>query len=306
MSLGLLFPGQGTQYPEMLPWLDDDAAGGSGALALLRAAVGADWRSRLHDPAWAMRNAVAQPLLTGACLAAWQRLAGLLPAPSAVAGYSVGELAAFGAAGVFGADAAMQLAQARARIMDECAAGHDGGLLSVGDAAPGLLERLCERHGLAVAIRIAPDRAILGGAAPALAAAAAEAARAGATVARLAISVASHTPWMAAAVAPWRAAIDQVAFAAPVTALVCNHGGVALRRPEALRAALAAQIASTVQWDRCVETMAERRVRCVLEIGPGATLSRLWNASRPGIPARSIDEFRSPEAAAAWARNTLA
>ena len=306
MSLGLLFSGQGTQYPEMLSWLDDGDADGSEALALLRDAVGADWRSRLHDPAWAMRNAVAQPLLTAACLAAWQRIAGLLPPPIAVAGYSVGELAAFGAAGVFDVEAALQLAKARARIMDEVAAGCDGGLLSIGGAAPGLLEHISERHGLAIAIRIGPDHGILGGAVAALAAAAVQARQAGATATRLAVSVASHTPWMAAAVAPWRAAIDQVRFAAPAAALICNQGGVALRRPEELRAALAAQVASTVQWDRCTETMAERRVRCVLEIGPGATLSRLWNTSRPGIPARSIDEFRSPDAAAAWVRNTLA
>jgi [acyl-carrier-protein] S-malonyltransferase len=67
-----------------------------------------------------------------------------------------------------------------------------------------------------------------------------------------------------------------------------------------LRRALAQQIATTVLWDRCMDTMAERGVRCVLEVGPGSALSRLWQARHPDIPARSIDEFEQPAGVARW------
>jgi [acyl-carrier-protein] S-malonyltransferase len=46
--------------------------------------------------------------------------------------------------------------------------------------------------------------------------------------------------------------------------------------------------------------IAERQPSCVLEIGGGRALARMWSARYPGIPARSVDEFRGPDGAAAW------
>ena len=99
MSFALLFSGQGTQHPAMLPWLADD-----GLVRDMCARLGVDdWRRALADPAWAQRNDNAQTLLTGLALAAWNQLAPQVASPAAVAGYSVGELAAFSAAGVIDA-----------------------------------------------------------------------------------------------------------------------------------------------------------------------------------------------------------
>jgi [acyl-carrier-protein] S-malonyltransferase len=106
-----------------------------------------------------------------------------------------------------------------------------------------------------------------------------------------------------------RAFAEQLAalpFAVPRTTLVCNLGAATPRRAEALKQALAGQIAATVPWDACQDAIAERRVRCVLEVGPGSTLSRLWNAREPQVPARSIDEFRSAAAIADWVAAVLA
>jgi len=96
MSYAFVFPGQGTQHPDMLPWLERDGTGGE-ALRALEDALGADWRERLADPGWAERNDVAQPLLAGVSLAAWEAVRDGLPRPAAVAGYSVGELSSFAA-----------------------------------------------------------------------------------------------------------------------------------------------------------------------------------------------------------------
>jgi [acyl-carrier-protein] S-malonyltransferase len=64
--------------------------------------------------------------------------------------------------------------------------------------------------------------------------------------------------------------------------------------------ALATQIATTVRWDECMENLHARAPSCVLEIGPGQALARMWNQHHPDIPARSCDDFRSAAAIAAW------
>ena len=112
---------------------------------------------------------------------------------------------------------------------------------------------------------------------------------------------------MAAAVEPLRAELARTPFAPPqTTALVCNRHGHTEHRPEALRAALAEQIAQPVQWSTCMTTMQEHGVTCVLEVGPGNTLARLWQTLHPAIPARSLDEFQHPDNAVAWVRRHLA
>jgi [acyl-carrier-protein] S-malonyltransferase len=306
MSLGLLIPGQGTQHPAMLPWLLH-AGAPDPTLDRLAQALGADWRTRLDDPRWATRNAVAQPLITGVALALWARLQAHLPAPTAVAGYSVGEVAAFSIAGVFDADTALALAQARAQAMDAAAAQHPaGGLLAVRDLSAEALAPVLQRHGLAVAIRMGPRRCIVGGAATALDAAERELVADGVSCTRLGVQIASHTPMLAEAVPALAATVAALAFSAPRAALVCNATGEVVRRPAALREACSRQVAQTVPWDRCMEALAERGVQCVLELGPGTTLSTMWNARFPAIAARSADEFTHPDAVIAWVHDQIA
>ncbi len=304
MSFGLLFPGQGTQHPAMLPWLGRDEAGGA-ALQALVATLGADWRERLADARWADSNAVAQPLLAGAGLAAWEAMRGALPRPAAVAGYSVGELAAFAAAGVFDVSAALRLAVVRAAAMDACARDAPGGLLAVSDLALAASADIAARHGLAIAIRLSAEQCVLGGLVERLDAAEPVLAAAGARCKRLAIRVASHTPLMAAATIALRDALAAQPFVRPDMLVVCDASGRGERDPAALKDALAAQVSRTVVWDACMDALAEHRLRCVIELGPGTTLSKLWNARHPATPARAIDEFRSPAAAAEWVRRAL-
>jgi [acyl-carrier-protein] S-malonyltransferase len=300
MTLALLFPGQGTQHADMLAWLAVEP-GASPMLARLAADLGADWHSRLPDTAWSTDNRVAQTLITGLSLAAWQALSPHLPAPTVIAGYSVGELPAFAAAGVFDAATAMDLARLRASLMSASVHGQATGLLAVSGLSFAAREGIGQRYGLTEAIRLGPDRAVLGGVGPALDDAAAAFVSAGALATRLAVRVASHTPWVAGAVSPFESHLHTLRFAAPQALLACNRTGAAARGEAALKSALASQIDHPVLWDRCMDTLEESRVDCVLEIGPGSTLSKLWNERGTGVPARSVDEFRSASAIVRWA-----
>ena len=317
MSLALLFPGQGVQHETMLAWLDAPvhppahpdagaaAAAAASALSALAASLGANWRARLRDATWAHSNAVAQCLITGVSLAAWQRLAPHLPRPVAVAGYSVGELAAAAAAGVFDATAAQQLARQRAAAMDACAARSAGGLLALTGVSSAAVDALCARFGLSVAIRIGADRCVLGGPLAALAAAEAAGVAAGAHCVVLRVQVASHTPAMGAAARDFAAGIAALPWQSATCVMATNLDGRGRRDAAALKHALAQQLAHTVHWDRCMDTLAERRPRCVLEVGPGTSLARMWAARHPDVPVRSVDEFHSAQAVLAWTLQAL-
>ena len=305
MSLALMFPGQGTQHPSMLAWVDHRPEAAA-TIKLMEAELGSDWRARLGDAAWASRNRIAQCLLTGLSLASWQCLAGRMPLPSVIAGYSVGELPAFSVAGVFDTAAALGLARERADAMERSVAGSDTGLLAVTGRGQAAIAQACRRHGLAVAIDLAVDGRVLGGLSSALDQAALELSDAGYRCKRLAVQLASHTPWMAAAVADFAQRAGAVPFMRPRATLVCNLTGTAVRGEAASRSALAGQLAQPVRWSHCMESIAQRRPRCVLEVGPGSTLSKLWNEQHPAVPARSVDEFRSPDAIGAWVTSALA
>ena len=119
-------------------------------------------------------------------------------------------------------------------------------------------------------------------------------------------SVASHTSQMEPPAAEFAALLAGTRWSVPRTPLVTCFRGRATRAIDDLRRDLAAQIAHTVQWQRCLDTLAERRPRCVLEVGPGTTLARMWAAAHPEIPVRSIDEFGSAAAVVAWVRESRA
>ena len=296
MSFAIVFSGQGMQHAAMLPWLaDDDEL----VERTCRELGVVDWRAHLGHPDWASRNANAQVLLTGLDLAAWAQLSRLLPTPAAVAGYSVGELASFAAAGVFDAGTALTLAGARARAMDRCAAAVPGGLLAVSGLSAPQVEQLCASSGAAMAIDNGEHAVVLGGPHAALHAAQRAAEAAGAHCTRLAVDVASHTPWMRAAVDEFAQVLATWPLRAPRMPLFSNAADRVTSATQAAEA-LALQIAQTVRWSACMDHLRARQVACVLEIGPGAALARIWNQRYPEVPARSADEFRSASAIADW------
>jgi [acyl-carrier-protein] S-malonyltransferase len=302
MGFALLFPGQGMQHAAMLPWLDEDRP----LVRAVATALGGDWRRSLADAGWAGTNTHAQAVLAGLGIAAWTQLASSgLPPPVAVAGYSVGELPAFAAAGVFAAGEVLPLAQARAAAMDRCITGTPASMLAISGLAGAAVQALCEDFGLAVAIRNGPDSVVLGGPAAALAQAAVRSLALGAHNTPLNVQVPSHTRWMAPAAAAFADALLPVPFVRPQVPLWSAASGIRLAGGEAARQALAFQIDHTLRWDLCLEAIAARRPQCVLEVGPGHALARMWERAYPDIPARSADEFRSAAAVQAWVLRAL-
>lgn len=297
MTWAVVFTGQGMQHPGMLSWLDADDP-------LLSAMAGQlqvrDWRQSLADPTWAADNRHAQHLLSACGIAAWYQLRPSLPQPVAVAGHSVGEIAAYTAARVISPSFALDFAEIRSRAMDACGGDERGALLGVTGLCLESVQAVCERVGIVVSIHNGPDSFVLGGTVSRIEAGKDALARLGGWCTRLNVSVASHTPLMQAASVVVRSWLTDLGLQRPEGALFANLTGTRVRSAQEACDSLAGQISHTVQWSGCMDAIHAQSPRCVLEVGPGRSLASLWNRRFTDVPARSADEFRSVGALIRW------
>ncbi|MBB2205876.1 acyltransferase domain-containing protein [Gluconacetobacter takamatsuzukensis] len=218
------------------------------------------------------------------------------------AGYSVGELAAWGIAGCLSPRQVLHLAAQRAELMDRASPPH-AGLAGIAGLPDARLHTLLARTGTVIAIRNAPDAAVIGGLRPNLEQAVAEALEMGATTARiLRVAVPSHTPLLHDAVAPLRDMLHALHLAnpSPTVRLLSGLDGEPIFRIADGCDRLAAQVGTTVRWDACMQACAEADAGCVLETGPGSALSRMARTALPDLPVHAAEDFHSVDGLLRW------
>ena len=302
--VALLCSGQGGQHRDMFAWLGAVPAAEPVFAAASSLLGGLDPRRFVREaPDDALfGNHAGQILCCTQALAAWAMLGDARPSRVVLAGYSVGELAAWGCAGVFAPDALLRLAAERARLMDAAAPAGAGLAAIVGLRRPAL-ERLLATHGAALAIVNGADSVVIGGTADALEACLAEATRQGAATARrLPVAVPSHTALLAAAsagFAPILATGPHGAVGDGVR-LLSGIDGEVVRDPARGLHKLAAQISTTIEWSACLAACRELGASRFLELGPGTALSRMVEQSGAGASARAIEQFRTPDGVRSW------
>lgn len=288
VRLLLLCPGQGGQSVSMFELARTDA----NAAALIDSLAKA-------DPDTLFDNRVAQPAVVGATLAMWEALKTRLPAPSLVAGYSVGELSAYGVAGALAPADAIRIAARRAELMDASVTEPQALVAITGIPIDGV-RAVASAHGYAVAIVTGHDTCIAGGLEASLPGLEQIVSQSGAKLQRLPVGIASHTPLMAGAVASFAAELEAANFASqtcPVLSGIAAESIVGKRR--AIEA-LSRQLVETIVWDACMDAAIEAGVTVALELGPGAALARMLQARHPHIPCRSVADFRSIDGIVAW------
>jgi [acyl-carrier-protein] S-malonyltransferase len=303
MTLAILCSGQGVQHREMFS-LTADSPQAAGVFAAAGAALGADPRAfvREADEDAINANAAGQILCVTQALAAFAGLGDALGARKAIAGYSIGELAAWGCAGLYSPTAIIDLARQRALLMD-AASGPDDGLAFVRGLPRERIDSLCERHNCHVAIINPGHMFVIGGARNSLNALCGEALRSDAAKAgALKVNVASHTPRLKEASARFREALatQETLPRASGARLFSGVDAAAVLNVKDGQAKLAAQISHAIDWAGCLEACVEAGADAFLELGPGAALAAMASEAFPNIPARSLEDFRSLEGARAW------
>lgn len=305
MTLAILCSGQGLQDARMFA-LTGDAPEAANLFAYAATLLsGRDPRDMVLSEADAVlhEDRVGQILCTLQALAATAALRDAWPDRLVIAGYSVGEVAAWGVAGLLEGTEALDLVARRAESMDAHSTPGDG-LLFVRGLSRRTIGDLCQRHDAAVAIVNPGDAYILGGAGLALDAMAPAAKAMGATrVVRVAVNVASHTRRLAAASTEFRKRLNEIPFKPTPEAGVRLLSGIdaspVVDIPRGLDK-LAEQISQTVMWADCLQACVESGATAFLELGPGKALSDMAASAYPGLPARSLGDFRTLQGARDW------
>jgi [acyl-carrier-protein] S-malonyltransferase len=292
----LLCPGQGGQHGAMFDVARTDA----GAAAMLDAAgLSAVDLETMFD------NRVAQPAIVGATLAMWEALRHRLPAPSLVAGYSVGELSAYGVAGALDPLDAVRLAATRSGVMNAAIAAPQA-LVAISAISVERMRTLAAAAGFDIAIITGHDTCIAGGLEATLAPLEQAVVSAGGRLQRLPVGIASHTPLMAPAVAPFADAIDRVQFHQQTCPVLSGIGVEPISSKARAVDTLSRQLSETIRWSDCMDAAAEAGITVALELGPGASLARMLQTRHAQIACRSVAEFRTLDGIVSWIDRTMA
>lgn len=303
MSLAILCSGQGTQHEAMFA-LSAAAPEAGDVFAAAQDALGSDPRRfiREADEGETHANVAGQILCATQALAAFAALKDAFGARKSIAGYSIGELAAWGCAGLYPPAAIIDLARQRALTMDAFSRPGDG-LAFVRGLSREKVDGLCARHACDVAIVNPGEMFVIGGGRKDLDGLCEGALDLGAAKAgSLKVNVASHTPRLAGASQRFLEALA-AHKTLPRTPGVRLFSGIDARpvlNVEEGQAKLAAQISHTIDWAGCLEACVEAGVDAFLELGPGRALAAMAAEAYPHLRARSTEDFRSLDGIREW------
>jgi [acyl-carrier-protein] S-malonyltransferase len=201
-------------------------------------------------------------------------------APAFVAGHSMGEYSAAVAAEAMDFPEALGLVRERGRLMQESGNNRPGGMAAVIGLDISTLEavvhRARERGEIALANLNSPLQTVISGEVGALLRAMDLAKEAGARrVARLKVSIASHSPLMQQAAVQLSECLASVHLRDPRIPIVANITGQFLQSAGDIKRELGEQLCKPVQWTRSVLEMSTHGGHTFVELGPGQVLSGL-------------------------------
>ena len=281
MSLGLVFPGQGSQSVGMLADIADVypsvrerflEAGDAISVAL--------WDIVSNGPEAELQStAITQPALLTASYAIWEIwLAQSDTRPVALAGHSLGEYSALVCSGAMTFTDGVKLVNRRGQLMQEAVPKGEGTMAAILGLDDAVVEACCQSVAgiVAAANYNAPGQTVIAGATTAVHQAVDNCNEAGARrTVLLDVSGPFHCALMLPARDALAAELAAVALAQPSIPIVQNVDAAVTTSLDQLREKLLQQLAEPVLWTRCIQTMVSMGVEHIIECGPGRVLSGL-------------------------------
>ncbi|MFQ5756882.1 MAG: ACP S-malonyltransferase [Acidiferrobacterales bacterium] len=283
MSLGFVFPGQGSQSVGMLSELAAEYTLVHETFAEASEALGLDlWQLVQEGPTEKLnQTSNTQPAMLTAGVAVWRVWRSSEgPPPGYMAGHSLGEYTALVCAGAIDFAEAVRLVMDRGCFMQEAVPVGQGSMAAImgldDDAVRALCAQVTEGEVLEAVNFNAPGQVVIAGAFGAVQRAVERAKAAGAKRAvLLAVSGPFHCALMHPAAERMAKRLREIEIRSPQMPVLHNTHVETEGDPDAIRRALVQQIESPVRWVETIEKMAASGIHTLVECGPGKVLSGL-------------------------------
>jgi [acyl-carrier-protein] S-malonyltransferase len=300
-NVALVFPGQGSQFVGMGQELIEVSAEARNVYDQADEILGFSLSQLiLNGPTEELEDTInAQPAILTASVAALEaihdRLNGTEKSftPKMVAGHSLGEFTALVAAKAIDFPTALRLVRERGRLMKEAGDEAPGGMAAILGLDEEKLNEVCAHASSEGVVVIAnancPGQIVISGEVAALLRAMELAKAAGAKrVARLGISIASHSPLMAHASSQFATQVAATDFSKPTVPVIANVTASPMTTAQEIRDELSVQIERPVNWTGSVRSMVDAGITTFVEIGPGNVLAGLNKRISRATPTLSI------------------
>ncbi|MDO4718401.1 MAG: acyltransferase domain-containing protein, partial [Propionibacteriaceae bacterium] len=248
---------------------------------------------------------VMQCAIFTASVAQFRRLMTFSAPPTVVIGHSLGEYAAYVAAGVLSFADGLAGVMARAETVSELPRDRRGTMLAVRirteeeDRAYRRLLLLASTSGdVGEAIANSSTQRVVSGSEESIATFSRAAEAQNLSVTRLRVTHAYHSPVLRPCVAPLRARLEQLAFHAPSMTVLSSITGEALAQSEdpGLAGLLAAQLIQPFDFGALLTKAADWGVKDFVEAGPGGVLSGIIESEKGETSCIPMDSRRRPAA----------
>jgi malonyl CoA-acyl carrier protein transacylase len=297
MSLAFLFPGQGSQRPDMLrtlpssPTITEVLDESHSQIRHLGLTGDIDTAAALESTTNAQIALLIAGVACARALTADHRLT-----PQFVAGHSVGAFSAAVTAGVITLADALDAVAFRGRLMEEACAEGDWGMAALSGLSTRSACEIADKVGTAddpiwVANVNSATQTVFSGTAWALQKAADVARRAGAfNYERLDVSVASHCPKQEGTARRLAEHLVGLPRREATIRYLTNTRGRATTSAETVLDDLAQAVAQPVRWYDATRLMAELGATCAIEVLPGHVLTRLLSSAAPAVDVISLQD----------------
>lgn len=225
-----------------------------------------------------------QPALYVCSIAIWRVLKELLPAaqPAFMAGHSLGEFSALTAADALSFEHGLHLVQARGRFMQQAGEANPGAMAAILALDIDHVESLCAEVSaetgqiVVVANDNCPGQVVVSGNIAAVDRLIERASAAGARRAlKLAVSVAAHSPLMAAALEGFLEVVHSTPITAPARPVYGNVSAKPLETEADIKTELDQQLTRSVRWTESMRSIVDAGAETFIEIGSGSVLAGL-------------------------------
>lgn len=303
-KIALIFPGQGSQFAGMGKDLVARYDEARGVFTRADDALGMSLSSLCFEgPEEQLKlTANTQPAILTASLAVFAVLKAGGVRFDGVAGHSLGEYSAIGAAGGLGVEDLVRTVRKRGQLMQEAVPVGVGAMSAVLGPARAIVEGACKEASTPTEVVVAanfnsPEQTVIAGHAPAVARAGELLTAKGAKrVLPLPVSAPFHSPLMV----PARKGLEPVLAALPFADLACplynNVDAMPVTAGAVVRDGLVRQVDAAVRWVELVERMAADGFDTFIEVGPGSVLSGLVRRIAKGVNVAQVGTADQVEA----------